>query len=341
MYKHLIKNLLFQLSPETAHDVVSAALDFPFSDDLLSLIYGYENPALETELFGLKFKNPVGLAAGFDKNAEHFRQLAKLGFGFVEIGTVTPRPQPGNPPPRLFRLPEDRALINRMGFNNDGVEAVARRLEKRPADLIIGGNIGKNKTTPNESAAEDYLKCFRTLFDVVDYFVVNISSPNTPHLRELQEKEPLTRLLKILQEYNRGKSKSKPLLLKISPDLIAAQIDEIVKIALEAEIDGIVAVNTTTEREGLNTPAEKSAQIGAGGLSGAPLRRRSTEVVRHIHRQSEGKLPIIGVGGIDSPKAALEKLDAGASLIQIYTGFIYEGPDLIRQIKKAIAKARR
>jgi len=341
MYKHLVKNLLFQLSPETAHDVVSAALDFPFSDDLLSLIYGFEHPALETELFGLKFKNPVGLAAGFDKNAEHFRQLTKLGFGFVEIGTVTPRPQPGNPPPRLFRLPDDRALINRMGFNNDGVEAVARRLQKRPPELIIGGNIGKNKTTPNERAAEDYLECFRTLFDVVDYFVVNISSPNTPHLRELQGKEPLTRLLNILQEYNRGKPKSKPLLLKISPDLSASQIDEIVEIALETEVSGIVAVNTTTAREGLNTPEEKIAQIGAGGLSGAPLRQRSSEVISHIHRQSQGGLPIIGVGGIDSPQAALEKLDTGASLLQIYTGFIYEGPDLIRQIKKAIVRARK
>lgn len=336
MYKSLIRKLLFLLPPETAHHYALKLSGFPPAGKLLKKIYRFERPSLRREVFGLSFPNPVGLAAGFDKNAEYFAELADLGFGFVEIGTVTPRPQPGNPLPRLFRLPKDAALINRMGFNNDGAEAIAERLRRRRPGLLIGGNIGKNKSTPNQEALKDYEYCFERLYEAVDYFVVNVSSPNTPGLRELQEKEPLTRLLRHLQTLNRAKPRSKPLLLKIAPDLSATQLDDIIEIVRETGIAGVIATNTTVSRENLHTPAEQVAQLGEGGLSGRPLRQRSTEVIRYLRRKSGGAFPIIGAGGIHSPEDALEKLQAGASLVQLYTGFVYEGPGLIRRIKKAL-----
>jgi dihydroorotate dehydrogenase len=292
---------------------------------------------LAKEVFGLSFKNPVGLAAGFDKNAEYIEDLASFGFGFIEIGTVTPLPQPGNPKPRMFRLPADEGLINRMGFNNQGVDVVADRLSRVERNgLIIGGNIGKNKTTPNEKAVDDYVICFDRLFDVVDYFVVNVSSPNTPGLRELQEKEPLLHILNTLQKRNTKDGLSKPILLKIAPDLSEAQLDDIVEIVLESKIAGLIATNTTLNRDGL--ASAKTLTGEAGGLSGKPLSQRATEVIAYLNKKSKNAFPIIGVGGIHSAKDALEKLEAGASLVQIYTGFIYEGPGLVKAINKGISQ---
>lgn len=294
---------------------------------------------LETEVFGLKFRNPVGLAAGFDKNGEYIEPLSNLGFGFIEVGTVTPRPQPGNDKPRMFRLPTDEALINRMGFNNKGVDVMAERLRlvkaKHP-DIIVGGNIGKNKTTPNEQAINDYIICFDKLFDVVDYFVVNVSSPNTPGLRQLQEKQPLTDLLNTLQQRNHKNGVSRPILLKIAPDLSDDQLDDIVEIVKDAGIAGVIATNTTIDRNMLKTVG--GAKDESGGLSGKPLTRRSTEVVRYLSEKSDKSFPIIGVGGIHSENDAIEKLEAGASLVQLYTGFIYEGPGLIKRICNALLK---
>jgi len=313
----------------------------------------YCQPPRQTprELFGLSFKNCIGLAAGFDKNALYLTELEMLGFGFVEIGTVTPKPQPGNDKPRLFRLPQDKALINRMGFNNDGVKAVAKRLRewraRTPATdssatqngrFIIGGNIGKNKVTPNEDAWKDYEICFRELFDCVDYFVVNVSSPNTPGLRELQEKDSLRKILEHLQAINQHMPSPKPLLLKIAPDLTWSQVDDVIELALEIKLDGLVATNTTISREHLVTPGSKIAAIGAGGLSGAPLRRQSTEIVKYIHQKTGGKIPVIASGGIFSVDDAREKLEAGASLLQVWTGFIYEGPLIVKKILQGLAK---
>jgi dihydroorotate dehydrogenase len=284
---------------------------------------------------GLKFKNPIGLAAGFDKNATMVEDLAEFGFGFIEIGTVTPLPQPGNEKPRMFRLPSDDALINRMGFNNQGVDVAADRLKRiNKKGLIIGGNIGKNKNTPNADAVNDYIKCFDRLFDVVDYFVVNVSSPNTPGLRELQEKEPLKSILNTLQQRNRKNDISRPILLKIAPDLTNSQLDDIIEIVKETKIAGVIATNTTLSREGLSAP--ESLKNESGGLSGKPLTQRSTEVISYLSRQSDKSFVIIGVGGIHSPEDALEKIKAGASLIQIYTGFVYEGPGLIKRILKRL-----
>jgi len=299
---------------------------------MLKSLYAAEDPRLVREVFGLRFKNPIGLAAGFDKNAVHVEDMAALGFGFVEIGTVTPKPQPGNDKPRMFRLPPDEALINRMGFNNQGVGVAAARLAniKDRKGLIIGGNIGKNKTTPNEKAVSDYIYCFNVLFDQVDYFVVNVSSPNTPGLRDLQEKEPLTNILNALQERNRARPNPKPILLKIAPDLTDPQLDDIVEIVRETGIAGVIATNTTISREGLRSPAERVRE--PGGLSGRPLAKRSTEVIRYLADKSARSFPIIGVGGIHSAADAAEKLEAGASLLQLYTGFVYEGPGLIRKI---------
>ena len=336
MYKSLIRPLLFLLSPEIAHNVTFILLRLPFVSTILKWVYRFEHPSLERKLFGLTFKNPVGLAAGFDKNAELYRQLGDLGFGFVEIGTVTPQPQPGNPQPRLFRVRADNAIINRMGFNNDGMSAIALRLRMNKRHVLIGGNIGKNKVTPNDDAIADYEKCFEILYPCVDYFVVNVSSPNTPNLRALQDKEPLTALLQRIQSLNHQKSPAKPVLLKIAPDLSDSQLDDIIDIVKTVKIDGVIATNTTISRENLQTPAGKISEIGAGGLSGKPLRERSTEVIRYLHRKSGGAFPIIGVGGIHSAADALEKLEAGASLVQLYTGFIYEGPALIKSIKKAL-----
>jgi dihydroorotate dehydrogenase len=302
-----------------------------------------EHDKLGRELFGLRFPNPVGLGAGFDKNALYLRELAALGFGFVEIGTVTPLAQDGNPKPRLFRLPQDQGLINRMGFNNDGADAIADRLRRwraRPtAPLIIGGNIGKNKVTPNEDAWKDYETCFRALYPYVDYFVVNVSSPNTPGLRELQDKASLRRILANLQQVNADLAHGlpqRPLLLKIAPDLNQQQLDDVISLAPEIRLDGVVATNTTISREGLLTPAERVEAIGAGGLSGAPLKKQSTEVVRYLRRKMTGQIPVIASGGIFTGEDAREKLDAGASLLQVWTGFIYEGPFIVRRICSGI-----
>ncbi len=294
----------------------------------------------EYEFLGIRFKNRVGLAAGFDKNAKYLGELSALGFGFIEIGTVTPKPQAGNDKPRLFRLIEDESVINRMGFNNNGLDVIVKRLQLRPKDLIVGGNIGKNKVTPNEEAVNDYKICFDKLYDVVDYFVVNVSSPNTPNLRELQDKKPLGEILKALIEMrsafiSTGKI-CKPILLKIAPDLGNEQLDDVVDIVNETGIDGIVATNTTISRAGLLTSKEKVESIGSGGLSGKILSDRATEVVAYIHKKSSGKIPIIGVGGIYSAKTAHDKINAGADLVQVYSGFIYGGPQMIKNIAKAL-----
>lgn len=339
MYQTLIKPLLFSLPPEKAHHLTMRLLKTLVRDR--GTVHRRDREAgLSRKVWGLDFPNPVGLAAGFDKNAELVDQWGQLGFGFVEVGTVTPRSQPGNPQPRLFRLPDDRALINRMGFNNDGVEAIAERLAKRRSSIIVGGNIGKNKTTPNEQAADDYEKCFVRLFDLVDYFVVNVSSPNTPGLRELQEKEPLQKLLAHLQSLNQQKPKSKPLLLKIAPDLSEAQLDDIVEISREVGLDGLIATNTTISREGLLTPEHKVSEIGAGGLSGRPMTDHANQILGLISHKTQSQLPLIGVGGIHEPFDALQKLKNGASLIQLYTGFVYGGVPLIRAIKRAILEER-
>src|SRR5690606_3354419 len=329
MYK-LIKPLFFSMAPEKAHHTVTRSLRSLTKvwgvKPLLKSIYTIEDPRLEREVFGLKFKNPVGLAAGFDKNAEYIEEMSNFGFGFIEIGTVTPRPQPGNDKPRMFRLIPDEALINRMGFNNQGADVAAGRLKhlKNRNGLIIGGNIGKNKVTPNEEAVNEYIYCFNALYDYVDYFVVNVSSPNTPGLRDLQEKEPLMHILNTLQGLNSQKEVPKPILLKIAPDLTDSQLDDIVEIVTQTKITGLIATNTTISREGLQSDSNLVKETG--GVSGKPLTKRSTEVIRYVHEKSNGAFPIIGVGGIHSAADALEKLKAGASLVQIYTGFIYEGP---------------
>ncbi len=341
MYQRLLKPLLFLLPPETAHrltlGLLHLSLAIPGIPVLFRRMFLVEHPSLRRELWGLTFRNPVGLAAGFDKDGRHYRDMAALGFGFVEIGTVTPSGQPGNPRPRLFRLPADQALINRMGFNNDGVGALVRRLRStpRPEGLVIGGNIGKNKTTPNADALSDYLTCFEALYPYVDYFVVNVSSPNTPGLRELQEKAPLTALLQGLQSANRRTPRPKPVLLKIAPDLTEAQLDDILEIVRDTGLAGLIATNTTISRENLASPA--GLALETGGLSGKPLRDRPTEVVRYLHRRSGGKLPIVAVGGINSARDAMEKLSAGASLVQVYSGLVYEGPGLVSSINKGLA----
>ncbi len=319
-------------------DLLGAIHRIPGGKGILRGLYRFESKKLERTVFGLTFKNPVGLAAGFDKDARWIDALDSLGFGFIEIGTVTPVGQPGNDQPRLFRLPEDEALINRMGFNNGGAKAAAERIRKASSSILIGGNIGKNKVTPNEQAVDDYVKCFHDLFDVVDYFVVNVSSPNTPGLRELQDKAPLLHILNTLQNLNHSKPHSKPVLLKIAPDLTDSQLDDIVAIVDESKIAGVVATNTTIDRSTLHTNAQEVEKIGAGGLSGKPVKSRSTEVIRYLHQKSNGSFPIIGVGGIFTAEDAKEKLDAGASLVQVYTGFIYEGPSIAKNINKGLAQ---
>jgi dihydroorotate dehydrogenase len=341
MYKFFLRPLLFLLDAETAHHVTFFAIRLLSKVGITSLfrkICVVEDPRLEREVFGLRFKNPVGLAAGFDKDAKLYNELSDFGFGFVEIGTLTPKPQPGNPKKRLFRLKEDKAIINRMGFNNSGVFDAVERLKKEHR-VLIGGNIGKNKVTPNEEAAKDYLICFDALFEHVDYFVVNVSSPNTPGLRELQEKEPLMELLKIMKRENKKyaakfKTAEKPILLKIAPDLSEEQLMDIIYIVKATQLDGVIATNTTIERKGLKSHLTLAEE--KGGLSGKPLAQRSTEVIRFLAEKSNKAFPIIGVGGIHSPEDALEKLDAGADLVQLYTGFIYEGPSLVKKINKAI-----
>ena len=339
MYK-IVRFILFFFNPEFIHNILFKLIKFtamiPGVIWTWRLLFMVKDTRLEREVFGLKFENPVGLAAGFDKDAKLFDELGAFGFGFVEIGTVTPLPQQGNPKPRLFRLKQDHGLINRMGFNNSGIEAVTSKLRRNKTKLIIGGNIGKNKLTPNEDAVSDYEICFEKLFPYVDYFAVNVSSPNTPGLRDLQEKAPLTALLIRLQELNSAKDKRKPILLKIAPDLTNAQLDDIITIVADTKIDGVIATNTTIDRNGLKTDKNKLKAIGDGGLSGNPVKSRSTEVIKYLADTSNKAFPIIGVGGIHSPEDALEKLDAGATLVQLYTGFIYEGPALIKKINTAI-----
>lgn len=344
MYKLILKPVLFLFDPEKIHHFVFATIKFffriPGVAAICRSVYQVNDPKLEVKLFGLTFPNPVGLAAGFDKDAKLFDELGGLGFGFVEIGTVTPKPQPGNEKPRMFRLPQDAGLINRMGFNNAGAAAAAERLQKRKTKIVIGGNIGKNKITPNENAGDDYESCFETLYPVVDYFVVNVSSPNTPNLRDLQEKGPLTELLLRLKKINATKPKAKPILLKIAPDLTDTQLDDIIDIVKTTGIDGVVATNTTISRANLQTPETRLQECGAGGLSGKPLTKRSTEVIRYLSEKSGKAFPIIGVGGIHSAEDAMEKLQAGASLVQLYTGFIYEGPGLAKKICKAVVRGK-
>lgn len=329
------------MDPEKAHHLtvklLRIGLRAPIMRRWIKGKYGYENDRLTKTVFGLEFKNPVGLAAGFDKDGKYFHDMAQVGFGFIEIGTVTPRPQGGNPQPRLFRVKKDEALINRMGFNNDGVDAMVERLKKgKPKGVIVGGNIGKNKVTPNEDAINDYVECFEKLHDYVDYFVVNVSSPNTPGLRDLQDKEPLSRILNKLVELNKARKVQRPILLKIAPDLTDSQLDDIIDIVAETKIDGVIATNTTIDRSGLTTEKSEIDNIGAGGLSGKPIQEKSTYVIRYLAEKSNKSFPIIGVGGIDSAASAQAKIDAGATLIQVYSGMVYQGPELLKKIKKAL-----
>lgn len=351
MYQQLIRPLLFRLDAERAHHLtfalLRAGLRLPGAAALLGGGRAPETPDLAREVFGLRFRNPIGLAAGFDKDALLGADWRHFGFGFVEFGTVTPRPQAGNPRPRLFRLPADRAILNRMGFNNAGVEVMARRLARMGdrGDLIIGANIGKNKDTPNEQATDDYLRCFERLFDLVDYFVVNVSSPNTPGLRSLQERAPLTQLLATLQRHNQAQPQPRPLLLKIAPDLTEPQLDDILAVARDTQLDGLIATNTTIAREGLQTPAAQVEALGAGGLSGAPLTTRAGDVLHYLHRQSGGQLPLVGVGGIMDGADAARRLAAGAALVQVYSGFVYGGPrtvpDMLAYLRQAQHAPRR
>ena len=340
MYQRLIKPFLFQFDPEKVHyftfSMIKLLTSIPGVNLLLKYLYMVEDPKLERVVFGLKFPNPVGLAAGFDKNAVLYKELSHFGFGFIEIGTLTPKGQPGNPKKRLYRLKEDQAIINRMGFNNDGVDDAVKRLKKNTS-VLIGGNIGKNKVTPNEEAVNDYTYCFNALFDYVDYFVVNVSSPNTPNLRALQDKAPLTHLLSTLKKLNDKKESPKPILLKIAPDLSNDQLRDIIDLVITLKIDGVIATNTTLSRDGLHSVHKTEV----GGLSGKPLTKRSTEVIRFLIKESNNAFPIIGVGGIHTPEDALEKLDAGAALVQLYTGFVYEGPAAVRNINRALLKRRR
>ena len=337
MYKQLIRPILFLFDAESVHHFSFASIrlvhKIPFFGALIRRLYVVSSPKLERHVFGIRFPNPIGLAAGFDKDAKLYKELSNFGFGFIEIGTLTPKPQDGNPKKRLFRLLADQGIINRMGFNNQGVDAAISRLKKNK-NVIVGGNIGKNKTTPNDQATEDYLLCFDALFPYVDYFVVNVSSPNTPNLRELQEKKPLTALLQTLQAENQKHQNPKPILLKIAPDLTDTQLMDIIDIVSDTKIDGVIATNTTIARNGLQSDSSISAETG--GLSGKPLSNRSTDVIRFLHINSKGSFPIIGVGGIHTPQDAIDKLEAGASLLQIYTGFVYEGPAMVKRILKAL-----
>jgi dihydroorotate dehydrogenase len=342
VYKRILKPFFFLFDPEEVHyfvfDFIKIAYTLPFIKSLVKWWYTVKNASLEKTIMGLQFSNPVGIAAGFDKDARLYKELESFGFGFVEIGTVTPVEQSGNPKPRLFRLPTDEAVVNRMGFNNEGALAAAQRLSGRKPGLIVGGNIGKNKNTPNENAADDYVKCVHILHRFVDYFAINVSSPNTPGLRELQEKEPLRIILMAVKNELDKFQIKKPVCLKIAPDLTNSQLDEIVELVLQCEIDGIIATNTTISRENLKSPEMLIGEIGNGGLSGQPLKNRSTEVIKYLAEAGKGRFAIIGVGGIFTPDDALEKLKAGADLVQVYTGFIYEGPGIAKKINKHLAQ---
>jgi len=345
MYRYFVKPLLFLLPPEKAHHfsitILNVFLSFPFCKSILAKLFFVKDDSLRFAKKGLNFPNRIGLAAGFDKNGHFYKSFQYFGFGFFELGTVTPLAQTGNPKPRLFRLPKDVALINRMGFNNDGVDALVEKLKIRPVNLIIGGNIGKNKNTTEEKAIEDYLICFRKLYNYVDYFAVNVSSPNTPGLRNLQDKEPLTKLLNALKKEGSTFSVNRPILLKIAPDLSKEAIIDIVGVVKETGIDGVIATNTTISRENLNTSSSEIEAIGAGGLSGKPLTEKSTEVIRQLRNLLGNSYLIMGVGGIHNAKDAIEKLAAGADVVQLYTGFIYEGPSLIKKINKSLLKSKK
>ncbi|MEM6515925.1 MAG: quinone-dependent dihydroorotate dehydrogenase [Bacteroidota bacterium] len=342
MYKALLRPILFQFDPEKVHhftfSLIKNLSKIPLIPSIFRGIYKVENPSLERELFGLKFKNPVGLAAGFDKNAVLYNELANFGFGFIEIGTVTPRGQEGNPKKRLFRLKEDKAIINRMGFNNEGLEAAISELKKNKGRLIIGGNIGKNTDTKPEDYTKDYLECFNGLHPYVDYFVLNVSCPNVGSHAKLNDKAYLLELISEVKKLNNNFDKQKPILLKIAPDLNDVQLNEIVDLVKETKLDGVIASNTSVSRDDLQTSERRLKAIGNGGLSGQPIKSKSTRVIKYLSDKSEKGFPIIGVGGIHSAEDALEKLDAGADLLQIYTGFIYEGPGLIKNINEAIIK---
>ncbi len=338
----IIKFFLFKMPAEKAHyftlDLLRLVLKVPTAKFFFKCFFTVRDKRLKKEFFGINFPNPVGLAAGFDKNAKYIDELSCLGFGFIEIGTVTPLPQEGNPLPRLFRLAKDQGIINRMGFNNDGVDAVVERLKKRKSNIIIGGNIGKNKVTPNEKAVDDYVICFNKLFDYVDYFVVNVSSPNTPGLRELQEKDKLAALLNTLQKLNEERIEEKPILLKIAPDLTTSQLDDIIEIMHETRIAGLISSNTTISRENLTTPKTEVETIGNGGLSGLPVKTHSNEVLSYLSKKSKKSFPIIGVGGIMNGKDGIEKMKHGADLVQVYSGFIYFGPGLPKAINSLLLK---
>jgi dihydroorotate dehydrogenase len=342
VYKLLVRPLLFSFDPEWVHyftlNTLKLLNKIPFSSWLFRKIYSYQNLSLEKELFGIKFKNPVGLAAGFDKNGKYIKEMSNLGFGFIEIGTITPKPQPGNPKKRLFRVQNDLAIINRLGINNDGNILCAERLKKNNSDVVIGGNIGKNTTTSNEKADTDYIQNFEILHQYVDYFVLNVSCPNVSNFTKLQDVEFLKKLIPQLKKINSTKPKKKPILIKISPDLNQDQLDETIDLILSENLDGIIATNTTTSRNNLKTNKSKIEKIGNGGLSGEPLKNKSTEVIRYISKKTNGNLPIIGVGGIMNPKDALDKIKAGADLIQLYTGFIYEGPSIVKKINQYLSK---
>ncbi|WP_299211002.1 quinone-dependent dihydroorotate dehydrogenase [uncultured Aquimarina sp.] len=342
MYKSLVRPILFKYDPEAVHHftfkMIRIVSKIPFISSIFRSLYLVKNPVLEREVFGLKFKNPVGLAAGFDKNAILYNELGNFGFGFIEIGTVTPRGQKGNPKKRLFRLKEDGAIINRMGFNNEGLEAAIEQLKKNKGKLIIGGNIGKNTDTAPEDYTRDYLECFKALHPYVDYFVLNVSCPNVSSHAKLNDKDYLLELIGAVQEVNNASNTQKPIVLKIAPDLNNSQLDEIIELVNETKLDGIIASNTSMFREGLKASKEQLDAIGNGGLSGQPIKNRSTSVIKYLSEKSNKAFPIIGVGGIHSAADAIEKLEAGASLVQIYTGFIYEGPKLIKDINKAVIK---
>lgn len=345
MYKNIIRPVLFLLQPETVHRLIVNFLRIGFKIPgivyFTKKLFIIRNKRLKTTFLGIEFDNPVGFAAGFDKNAEIYNQFSNFGFSFIEIGTVTPKAQAGNPKPRSFRIPKDQGLINRMGFNNKGVDYAVKQLKNKKHNVIIGGNIGKNTNTPNEEALNDYMICFEKLYESVDYFVVNLSCPNIKDLRKLQDKDSTITILNKLTEIRRSKTPYKPILLKISPDLTNEQLDDVVETFNITGIDGIVATNTTISRENLVTCKKRINEIANGGLSGKPLTTRSTEIIKYISEKSNRTIPIIGVGGIMTAQDAIEKLNAGASLIQVYTGFIYEGPAFVKKINKALIKQRK
>nr|WP_321243866.1 quinone-dependent dihydroorotate dehydrogenase [uncultured Psychroserpens sp.] len=344
MYKLLLRPLLFCFDPEKVHyftfSLIRNVSKIPGMSSLFRSLYHVNDTSLEREVFGLKFNNPVGLAAGFDKNAVLYNELANFGFGFIEIGTVTPKGQIGNPKQRLFRLKDDKGIINRMGFNNEGLDAAISELKKNKGKLIIGGNIGKNTDTKPEDYTKDYITCFNGLHPYVDYFVLNVSCPNVGSHAKLNDKDYLLELISTVQKANRAFETQKPIVLKIAPDLNDQQLDEIVDIIAETNLDGVIASNTSIDRTGLKASNERLAEIGNGGLSGQPIKEKSTRVIKYLSEKSNKSFPIIGVGGIHSADDALEKLEAGAALVQVYTGFIYEGPRLIKNINKALLKKR-